>query len=37
MLVPFLAHRIRGMPAKAKAPIPPEATRPEIEDRALDD
>jgi membrane AbrB-like protein len=37
MLVPFLAHRIRGMPAEAKAPDPAGATRPEVEDRALDE
>jgi hypothetical protein len=33
MLVPFLAHRIRRMRPEAKSAHPPNATRPEIEDR----
>jgi hypothetical protein len=36
MLVPFLAHRIRRMPAEAKRAHPPGVTRPEVEDKQLD-
>jgi len=36
MLVPFLAHRIRNMPPKAKQAHPQGATRPEVEDKSLD-
>jgi uncharacterized protein len=35
-LVPFLAHRIRGLPKNVKAPHPADATRPEVEDTQLD-
>jgi membrane AbrB-like protein len=36
MLVPFLAHRIRSLPPKAKQAHPPGTTRPEVEDKSLD-
>jgi membrane AbrB-like protein len=36
MLVPFLAHRIRGLPRSVKGAHPPGATRPEVEDKRLD-
>jgi uncharacterized membrane protein AbrB (regulator of aidB expression) len=35
-LVPFLAHRIRRLPARIKGAHPTGATRPEVEDKALD-
>ena len=35
-LVPFLAHRIRRLPKDVKDAHPPGATRPEVEDKALD-
>lgn len=36
MLVPFLAHRIRRLPKSIKGANPPGATRPEVEDKQLD-
>ena len=37
MLVPFLAHRIRRISPQAKAAHPAGATRPEVEDKQLDE
>jgi membrane AbrB-like protein len=36
LLMPLLAHRIRKLPKDEKAAHPPGATRPEVEDKALD-
>ena len=36
LLVPFLAHRIRRLPARIKGAHPAGATRPEVEDKQLD-